>query len=584
MKIMDTQDIFLQHLAFLYGKERAEQILPRLQALLDKYHSRLSGQGKSPTFSQRDAVLITYGDMVQADGEASLATLADFLQQTVTEGINTVHILPFYPYSSDDGFSVVDYTAVNPTLGTWSDVHQLGHHFRLMFDAVINHISAHSDWFQKFLADDPVYRDYFTVVDPAADLTAVFRPRALPLLTEVKTAVGPKHVWTTFSADQIDLNYANPDVLLAVLDVLLFYVTQGASLIRLDAIGFMWKEIGTSCLHLPQAHRAIQLMRSVLDAAAPRVALITETNVPHRDNIAYFGNGHNEAQMVYNFSLPPLTLHAFHSGDATILSKWASTLDLPSDRTTFFNFLASHDGIGLMPARGILPEATLNAIAQRVEALGGLVSYKNNPDGSQAPYELNINYLDALGDPTTNEDDDLRARRFLVAQAIMLSLRGIPGIYFHSLFGSRGWREGVTQTGHNRTINRQKLPRPQLEAELADPNSLRAKILNPYLNLLRLRGNEAAFHPNGRQTIHRLHPAIFAVERRDPAGRHPILCLQNVSNQSCTLSLAACRLGTQFTNLLDAAPANSTSFTLPAYGIAWLKPQAIPRSSTSAGS
>lgn len=582
--MMSTKDTLLTHLTVLYGAEQAGQTLPQLQALLQHHAGRLPAQDNAPTFSQSDAVLITYGDMVQREGEAPLATLADFLRQTVAGGVNTVHILPFYPYTSDDGFSVLDYTAVNPTLGTWADIHQLGRHFRLMFDAVINHISAHSDWFQKFLADDPAYRDYFTVVDPQTDLTAVFRPRALPLLTEVETAVGPKHVWTTFSADQIDLNYANPAVLLAVLDVLLFYVEQGASLIRLDAIGFMWKEIGTSCIHLPQAHRAIQLMRSVLDAAAPRqghVALITETNVPHRDNIAYFGDGYNEAQMVYNFSLPPLTLHAFHSGDATVLSQWASTLDLPSDRTTFFNFLASHDGIGLMPARGILPEATLSTIAQRVEALGGLVSYKNNPDGSQTPYELNINYLDALGDPTTHEDDDLRARRFLAAQAIMLSLRGVPGIYFHSLFGSRGWREGVAQTGHNRTINRQKLSRRQLEAELADPNSLRAKILNPYLNLLRVRANEPAFHPNGRQTIHPLHSAVFAVERRDPNGRSPILCLQNVSHQPCTLTLSACGLGTQFTNLLDAAPILSDTFTLPAYGIAWLKPQARPRSSTS---
>lgn len=572
MKPMSAHDTFWNHLAFLYGNERTAQLLSRLQTLADKYATRLRTRQQSPTFSQRDAILITYGDMVQADGETPLATLADFLRHTVANGINTVHLLPFYPYTSDDGFSVVDYTAVNPTLGNWSDIHQLGHHFRLMFDAVINHISAHSDWFQKFLADDPAYQDYFTVVDPAVDLTAVFRPRALPLLTEVKTAVGSKHVWTTFSADQIDLNYANPDVLLAVLDVLLFYVEQGAALIRLDAIGFMWKEIGTSCIHLPKAHRAIQLIRSVLDAVAPHVALVTETNVPHRDNIAYFGNGHNEAQMVYNFSLPPLTLHAFHSSNATVLSQWASTLDLPSDRTTFFNFLASHDGIGLMPARGILPQATLTAIAQRVEALGGLVSYKNNPDGSQSPYELNINYLDALGDPAAAEDDDLRARRFLAAQAIMLALRGVPGIYFHSLFGSRGWREGVAQTGHNRTINRQKLPRRQLEAELANPNSLRAKVLRPYLHLLRLRSNEAAFHPNGRQTIHTLHPAVFAVERRDPDGNYPLLCLQNVSRQPCSLDLSPAGLGTRFTNLLDAAPVHSNPFTLPAYAIAWLKP------------
>lgn len=566
-----------EHLSFIYGKATAEKTLPKLQQILEGYRKRLTVE--QTAISERDAILITYGDMVQATGEAPLSTLANFLSETIKDGVSTVHILPFYPYTSDDGFSVVDYKAVNPELGDWQDVAQLGQHFRLMFDAVVNHISASSDWFQRFLADEPAFRDYFTVVEPDEDLSAVFRPRALPLLTQFETKAGPKHVWTTFSADQIDLNFAHPDVLLAVIDVLLFYVTQGAEFIRLDAIGFMWKEIGTSCIHLPEAHRAIQLMRSALNEVSPQVALITETNVPHKDNIAYFGDGTNEAQMVYNFSLPPLTLHAFHTGHAEVLSRWASTLDLPSDQTTFFNFLASHDGIGLMPTRGILPESEVVTIAKRVEALGGFVSYKNNPDGSQSPYELNINYLDALGEPHVAETAVLRAQRFLASQAIMLALRGVPGIYFHSLFGSSGWLEGVAQTGRNRTINRQKLEKAQIANELADPQSLRSLVLRPYLHMLKTRAQQPAFHPNGQQAILSLNSAVFAVLRRDKAGNNPVLCLQNVSNQAQTITIPlATHFGKQQSNLKNilaptqtfSASNGSVTFTLPAYGIMWL--------------
>lgn len=558
----------VEHLNFLYGPEAAGEILPRLAELVERYQSRLTG-GAADFFDERDAVLITYGDMVQAAGERPLRALASFLRQQVAGVVNTIHLLPFYPYSSDDGFSVIDYWAVDPALGTWADVAEIGHDFRLMFDAVINHISAQSDWFQGFLRGEPPFTDYFVVPEPGADVTAVFRPRALPLLTEVQTAAGPRRVWTTFSADQIDLNFANPEVLLKISELLLFYVAQGARLIRLDAIAFMWKEVGTNCLHLPQTHRIIQLWRSILDLVAPQVALITETNVPHQDNIAYFGDGRNEAQLVYNFSLPPLTLHAFHNGRADILATWAQTLTLPSDRATFFNFLASHDGIGLTPARGLLPETAVSDMAARVLRLGGQVSYRANPDGSQTAYELNINYLDALADPDVpDESINLIARRFLTAQAIMLALRGVPGIYFHSLFGSRGWPDGVQATGRARTINRQKLDAAHLMAELGHAGSLRQQVFAGYCGMLQARSRSAAFHPNGKQEILFWHPALFAVRRTAPDGAAQALCLHNVSRKPVIVALPPGR----FTDLLGQRPfPASEPVTIRPYQTIWLQ-------------
>ncbi len=525
-----------EHLLLIYGPERAGLLTERLSKKVDDFQlgdHPSARPSRNQRVSEKDAILITYGDMVRADGERPLTTLADFVQQQLRGVVNTIHILPFFPYSSDDGFSVIDYTAVNLDWGTWQDIAQIGQNFRLMFDAVVNHISVQSDWFQGFLRRERPYADYFTSATPKDDLSQVFRPRTQPLLTPFTTSSGSKYVWTTFSADQVDLNFANPDVLFAVIDVLLFYVAQGAEFIRLDAIAYIWKEVGTSCIHLPQTHEIIKLMRSVLDIVAPQVSLITETNVPHSENISYFGNGRDEAQLVYNFSLPPLTLHAFHSGSASILAQWADTLDLPSNSVTYFNFLASHDGIGLEPARGLLSDTAVQEIAARIEAVGGFVSYKTNSDGSQSPYELNCNYLDALGDPEKSEEPvALKAKRFLAAQAIMLTLRGVPGIYFHSLFGSQNWLEGVVQTGQKRSINRQKLQQSHLEIDLANPQSLRHLVFAGYKKLLQVRTTQPAFHPDGGQEVLFCHEAVFGVWRLAPNGRSRILCLQNVSNNA----------------------------------------------------
>jgi sucrose phosphorylase len=539
------------HLAFLYGEPQARSLAPRLDALITRTAPAIAAAPRPLT--QQDAILITYGDQVRDPNGAipPLRVLASFVEAHLDGLLSAIHLLPFYPSTSDDGFSVVDYRRIDPDLGTWEDVARIGRRFDLMFDAVINHISAQSDWFRRFLQDDPLYRNYFISVEGNPDLSSVVRPRALPLLTRFETAAGIKHVWTTFSADQIDLNYANPDVLLAILDTLLFYAAHGARFIRLDAIAYLWKEIGTACIHLPQTHAVIQLMRVMLDRVAPDVMLITETNVPHADNISYFGDGANEAQLVYNFALPPLVLHALHTGDASALTRWAATLALPSRHVTYFNFLASHDGIGLNPARGILTPAEIDNLVERTLAHGGLVSYKHNPDGSQSPYELNINYFDALSDPLSSEPLTVQLDRFLCAQAIMLAMLGVPGIYFHSLFGSRGDRAAAAASGINRRINRQKSLRPDLESELADPGSLRARVFARYAQLLRVRRGQPAFDPYGLQQVLPSDERIFAFWRIATSGER-LLCLHNVSAQPVSFILPAQPQQTEWHDLLSA--------------------------------
>lgn len=285
-----------------------------------------------------------------------MQALKTFLDREMEETISGVHLLPMFPYTSDDGFSVQDFREIDPELGTWKDIEALGENYDLMFDAVINHVSKSSVYFQEFLKGNEKYRNFFIVADPDEDYSSVTRPRALPLLTAFETADGEKYVWTTFSEDQIDLNYKEPAVLLEILDILLFYASKGARFLRFDAIGFAWKEKGTTCMHLPQTHELIKLMREVLEECAKGCTIITETNVPHKENISYFGDGTDEAGLVYQFPLPPLTLYSYIVGNAEKLTEWAASLEPTNPQTTYFNFLASHDGIGMRPVEDILSE------------------------------------------------------------------------------------------------------------------------------------------------------------------------------------------------------------------------------------
>lgn len=487
-------------------------------------------------WDEQDVVLITYADQFREADKPTLSTFSRFYQQHLQSTFPLVHLLPFFPWSSDDGFSVIDYHQVDPLCGDWQDIARLHQETRLMFDFVCNHMSAHSAWFSHFLAQDPGWDDFFISMPPATDLSAVTRPRTSPLLTPFKMADGDtRFIWTTFSADQIDLNFANPEVLLRMVNVLLDYLKRGADYVRLDAVGYMWKTPGTRCIHLEKTHQLVKLFRAIADQVAPGTVIITETNVPHQDNISYLGNGHDEAQMVYQFSLPPLVLHAIHTGSARALRQWASALDLSSNDTTFFNFLASHDGIGLNPARGILSEVEIVALVRDLALEGALVSYKNNPDGTTSPYEINVTYLDALN--REDDDDATRLKRFLLAHAILLVFPGVPAIYIQSILGGRNHYDGVRAAGHNRAINRQKYDLQQIETDLAGGNWLRQQVYTRLGQLIQLRRRQPAFHPDHPMTLYESENAVLVLRRHQPDSGDGLLCVFNLSGRSVETQL-----------------------------------------------
>lgn len=541
----DFKENIRELISFLYGRDRENDLTISLwQRLEDFKHNHPELQIKLPTHEQlteKDAILITYADQFREPHREPLQSLHTFLHSNLKDVVSGVHILPFYPYSSDDGFSVTDYHRVAPELGTWQDIARLGKNFRLMFDLVANHVSAESEWFQNFLAGQEPYTDYFLVLDPETDLSHVVRPRATPLLSPFHTSEGLRHIWTTFSADQIDLDYSNPRVLLEMLDILLFYVAHGAQIIRLDAIAYLWKLPGTPCIHLPQTHAVIKLFRAVLDVVAPSVLLISETNVPHQENISYFGNylpefqRSDEAQLVYQFPLAPLILHTFLTGNSSRLTDWVAGLPELLPGTTFFNFTASHDGIGVRPAEGLLQPGEIQALVQSTLAHGGQVSYRSHPDGSQSAYELNVTWYDALNDPAKPKPE-LDVQRFLASQAIMLSLAGIPGIYVHSLLGSRNCPDCLAETGRARSINREKFMLESVNRDLKIPHSLKSRVLSGYRHLLHVRKQQPAFHPASAQRILRIGTEVFAIERMTEAGEI-LLCITNVTAESVNVEI-----------------------------------------------
>jgi sucrose phosphorylase len=524
-------------------------------------------------WSQTDAVLITYGNSIVDGAHKPLDLLHDFLLNHLKGTLNSVHILPFFPYTSDDGFAVSDFRSVNPQLGDWPDIRRIASDFRLMSDLVLNHVSSQGKWFNDYRQGKAPYDRFFFEASPDDDLSDVVRPRTTPLLREVETTNGPRHVWCTFSHDQIDLDFRNPEVLLEFLRIIRLHVDNGVQIIRLDAVAFLWKEVGSPSIHLPQTHAIIKLMRVLCDYATEKVILLTETNVPKAENLSYFGKG-SEAHAIYNFPLPPLILHAMMSGSSKYLRRWQRGMPPAQLGCAYLNFTASHDGIGMRPAEGVLPEKEKQRVIDTVKEIGGLVSMRTLPDGGQSPYELNTTFYEAMG-RTFKGADAHHFERFICSQTIVMSLEGIPAFYIHSLLATPNDHAQVAHRGMNRAINRHRWDYPQLRALLADPETPQAQVLKALSERLQLRGQQAAFHPNATQlTMNIDDDRVFVIWRQSLDRSQSIFALHNISDTALTLPVSALNLIDDETwlDLLSDAPVDAAAdeITLAPYQCRWI--------------
>lgn len=491
-------------------------------------------------WSQHDAVLITYGNSLVDGAHKPLDLLHDFLLERLRGVVNGVHILPYFPFTSDDGFAVTDFRKVDPALGDWPDIERIGGSFHLMSDLVLNHVSSQGTWFNAYRQGQAPYDRFFYEASPEDDLSTVVRPRTTPLLQQVDTANGRRHVWCTFSHDQIDLNFENPEVLLEILRIVRLHLDKGVRTLRLDAVAFLWKEPGTPSIHLPQTHAIIQLMRVLADYATETVILLTETNVPKAENLSYFGQS-NEAHAIYNFPLPPLILHAMLSGNARYLRTWQAAMPPAPPGCAYLNFTASHDGIGMRPAEGLLPEDEIVSMIDTVQADGGLVSLRALPDGGQSVYELNCGFFPAMA-KTFSGSDSYHLARFIASQTIVMSLEGVPAFYIHSLLATPNDHDAVARRGMNRAINRHRWDYPSLRDRLADPGSDQSRVLAALSERLRLRARQPAFHPNATQFTLRLDDRVFGVWRQSLNRKQSVFALHNVSAETVEVPVDALNL------------------------------------------
>ena len=559
------------HLEVIYGERATDLVAPVIDAM------GYVGDCVEPVpyqnyWDQTDCWMITYATTIHKDGEPGLQTLQAFCDRYLADTVNGLHILPFYPYSSDDGFAVIDYYAVDDAAGSWDDIRAIAGRYRLMSDLVINHVSSHSAWFQNFISRKDPGKDYFKETTPDEDVSMVVRPRSTPLRMEVETVDGKRWVWCTFGPDQIDLDFGNPEVLLRFLEIIRFYLDNGIRVLRLDAVAFLWKEPGTTSLHDQRTHEIIKLIRTLVDFHDPSVMLITETNVPNRDNLTYFGNS-NEAHAIYNFSLPPLLIHTLLTGDCRHLKTWMMSMPPARGGTTYFNFIASHDGIGLRPVDGLLSAAERARLLETLTGFGGKISLRTGPDGATRPYEVNISLIDALAG-TEDGPDEFQTERFACAHAIMLALEGIPGIYIHSLLGTPNDFEGLARTGQYRSINRRTWKKKEIAKRLDDPGSMQSIILGRLRHLIRLRRAQPAFHPNAVQFTMQLGLEIFGIWRQSSDRRQDIFSISNITREHQSVELANINLASidSWRDLIggDAIVEGQTLLELRPYQTVWL--------------
>ncbi|MFL0810180.1 MAG: alpha-glucosidase C-terminal domain-containing protein [Agarilytica sp.] len=528
------------HLDFIYSGEGLDDLGEKLIALMKLDPEKIHTGTHENSWSHEDAWLITYGDSIISEGERPLKTLERFASSELSGVLNGIHILPFSPYSSDDGFSVIDYSKVNDSLGDWNDIKSISEKFNLMADLVINHCSSRSRWFENFKQRKSPGKDYFFEANPDDDVSMVVRPRTSPLLREVETLDGKRYVWCTFSHDQVDLDFSNPEVLCEFVGIIKLYLDRGVRIFRLDAVAFLWKEPGTPCIHHPKTHELIRLIRTLVEYHSSDAVIITETNVPNHENLSYFGNA-NEAHAVYNFSLPPLVLQALVAGTSRHLKAWQMSMPPAQAGTFFFNFLASHDGIGLRPAEGLLSEGEIDELVSTMQLFGARVSWRSAEAGRDKPYEINVTLYDAL-QGTVKGPDRWQTERFICAHAIMFALEGVPGVYVHSLIATNNYYEGVELTNHNRTINRYKWDYAELKEKLHDGQSHHHRVFENMSSLLQVRTRQPAFHPNAVQFTLHLGDEVFGFWRQSQKRDQSIFCIHNVTDRNVVIPLSSINL------------------------------------------
>ena len=491
---------------------------------------------KKKSISEKTTLVICYGDSVYSEKNKSIRVFKNFFQKKLKNYFNTIHFLPFYPSSSDSGFAVKDHYKIDSKLGNWFDIKSFSKKSDIMADMVINHSSARGLWFKNFLKAKRPGKDYFLTIDSKFNTSKVVRPRDHKLLKKIDIFNKTDYLWRTFSPDQLDLNFKNPAVLLRFIKIMINLINHGVTIFRLDAIAYLWKESGTKCINLNKTHEIIKLLRVISGLLNTQTLIVTETNLPEKENLSYFGKN-DEANWIYNFSLPPLLIHAFLFENNSYLYNWSKKLPRSKKGNCYLNFIASHDGIGMRPTEGLLSSKALKDFLYRLKKNGSKFSYRKIQNKSKKIYEANITVFDALK-KTNYDNGKFSFERYISAHSIMIAFEGVPAVYFNSIFGTSNDEAKFVITGNNRDVNRYKWNLKNISNKLNNKDSKEYYFYKKISNLLSIKKKQKAFHPNASRENINLGPKIFCFKRESINKKQTIICITNLSSKIQYLKLS----------------------------------------------
>ena len=519
--------------------------------------------------SEKTTMVICYGDSVYSKNQKNLITFQNFFKKKLAKFIDTIHFLPFYPSSSDSGFAVKDHYKIDNKLGNWSDIKKFSKKKQIMSDIVINHASARGLWFKNFLKEKKPGKDYFILVNSNFNISKVVRPRDHKLLKEINIFKKKDYLWRTFSDDQIDLNFKNPKVLIRFIKIMINLIKHGVTIFRLDAIAYLWKESGTKCINLTQTHEIVKILRIVSNSLNIETLIVTETNLPEKENLSYLGNN-DESNWIYNFTLPPLLIHALLFENGSYLNSWSKKLPQTKIGNSYLNFIASHDGIGMRPLEGILNNKSIKSLLTRLKKNGSKFSYRRINNKKKRVYESNITIFDALKVSDKDKKGLYNFDRYIAAHTIMFSFEGVPGIYFNSLFGKSNDEAKYIITGNNRDVNRYRWNELNILKRMKNKNTKEHYIFETFKHLLNIRKKQKAFHPNALRTNINLGNNFFCIKRVSLDKKQTILCLTNLTSKLQNTKIN--KKFSKFKNLIDpnTKSQNLNSINMKPFETIWL--------------
>ncbi|MGD8356862.1 MAG: alpha-amylase family glycosyl hydrolase [Lysobacterales bacterium] len=548
-----------------------------------------------------------YSDAFAGD-ISGVASRINYLQEL---GVNMLHVMPILkcpPGASDGGYAVSDFRNVDERVGSLEDVRELARKLRqremlLTLDVVVNHVSDQHEWAELAREGHEKYQDYFYV----------FQDREIPdmfeeTMPEIFPETSPgnftwdekmgKWVMTVFNHYQWDLNYSNPAVFIEMLDILLFWANQGADILRLDAVAFLWKKLGTTCQNEREAHLILQLLKDCCQVTAPGVLFIAEAIVAPVEIIKYFGEDAviaKECEIAYNATFMALLWDAVATKNTRLLEQGIRNLPDKLDRATWLNYIRCHDDIGLgfddadVIRAGYEPRAHRRFLVDYFtgewdDSLARGQPFGRNEKSGDARISGSLASLAGLEAALERGDDKEIQQRIdliLLLHGMIMSFGGIPLLYYGDEIGTQNdfsYMDDEAKRGDTRWIHR-----PVMDWDKAELRNVQGtpeqRIYSGLERMIAVRKSTKAFADyNNRALISTGNPHLFVFMRSDPLGfGEDVLVIGNFdhSPQSLTLSDLGNRGFFEYGKLRDLCSGQSPylfkdQLVIPPYGFYWL--------------